>query len=64
MRIWRWRLGNFDWQEKYRLWNDYFEEGMSAPCAISKNETDDLKNSAAPVQTRLAPIHKVWYHGG
>ena len=53
MRVWRWRLGKFDWMEKFQLWDDYFQRSMATPCAISKKDSDALSNSATPFLQHL-----------
>jgi hypothetical protein len=53
MRVWRWKLGKFDWIEKFELWDQYYGRGMATPCAISKNKSDDLSTSRTPFLQHL-----------
>ena len=38
IRLWRWRLGEPEWQDKYEIWTDYHTHHTRAPLVTSKNE--------------------------
>ena len=55
MRLWRFRLGGFDWSEKLKLWSEYFKQHCEAPTVISTmdNKGDGHKESGTPFLQHL-----------
>ena len=53
MRLLRWRLGKFDWMEKFELWDEYYTRSMETPCAVPKNDGKGLADSATPFLQHL-----------
>tara|TARA_Y100001938_G_scaffold150569_1_gene242132 strand:- start:2719 stop:3108 length:390 start_codon:yes stop_codon:yes gene_type:complete len=53
MRLLRWRLGKFDWMEKFELWDEYYTRSMKTPCAVPKNDGKGLADSATPFLQHL-----------
>lgn len=51
--IWRWRLGEPDWPEKYALWENYFSMHTSAPSVIRTSEGSSPDESGTPFYQHL-----------
>lgn len=51
--VWRWRIGEPDWQSKYKIWEDYFSAHTSGPSVINKKERDSAEMSGTPFYQHL-----------
>ena len=53
VRLWRWRLGEPDWQAKYEIWNEYFMHHTTGPSVITKGESRASNDSGTPFYQHL-----------
>ncbi len=42
IKLWSWRLGKVDWEEKYEIWEDYWKLNTAAPLVIQNKDDASL----------------------
>jgi len=51
--LWRWRLGEVDWDEKYQVWSEYFVHHTHAPSVLSNHDGGRMRDSGTPFYQHL-----------